>query len=273
MKQFKYFCPTLSECWQLVAVLISGMLLAGLVLGIVWHNAPQAVSYGLGMLPPLLFAYGRGRRRARSGAAPCPLESPDLGGTGIAVYAVLLFVALISVSVATDPATGFIPMPDRIRMVFEQAFLNSKTADMVIATCIMAPLCEELLCRGLIMRGLLANGKSPRSAILWSAFIFALIHMNPWQSIPAFAFGLFFGWVYWRTGSLWSTIALHAANNGISAAIARIWPEIGVDTGLVDILPTGLYIAVYVASLALLFAAISLLNRKLPEKCTKNSTL
>jgi len=273
MKQFKYYYPTLSESWGLVAFLMLGMLLVGMAFGFIWPDAPQAILYGLGMLFPLLYAFLTGGSRFRLGAKPVSLNSANLGEISLVEYIILLFVALISISVVIEPATSFIPMPEKIKMIFEKAFVNSRTWDMILSTCIFAPLLEELLCRGLIMRGMLANGKSARSAILWSAFIFALIHLNPWQSVPAFVLGAFFGWVYWKSGSLWSTIALHAVNNGISAFIARTWPELGMDSGLIDILPTGTYIVIYIASLALLFAAISLLNRKLPVKCTRNSTL
>lgn len=273
MKRFNYYAPSLSESWLLVATLMFGMIVIGLLFGIIWPKAPQSITYGLGMLFPLVFAFSAGGRRRKMGAAPVPVSDLHLGEISPLHFAIALFISLIALSVVIEPATAFIPMPEKIKELFARAFLDSTLPDLIISTCILAPLCEELLCRGLIMRGILDNGATPRKAILWSAAIFALIHLNPWQSIPAFAIGIFFGWVYYRSGSLWTTIALHALNNSISVVLSRIWPDMMFDQGLIDILPTGSYIVLYIASAALLFAALSTLNRKLPKLCTKSSTL
>ena len=108
---------------------------------------------------------------------------------------------MLSLSVVIEPTTSFIPMPDSIKAIFEKAFVESALWDMIVSTCILAPLLEELLCRGIMLRGMLARRKAPWKAIVWSALIFAVMHMNPWQSIPAFLIGLLLGWVYYRTHS------------------------------------------------------------------------
>lgn len=273
MKRFNYYAPSLSDSWMLIVVLLFGMVVAGLAFGLIWPDAPQSVPYGLGMLFPILFAFFAGSRRMKLGVDAEPLNDSRLSEVSLPEYIVLLFVSLMTLTVIVEPATAFIPMPDSVKAIFDRAFVNTTTVDLVVSTCILAPLCEELVCRGLVLRGIAASGRSPRAAILWSAFFFALVHLNPWQSIPAFVLGVFFGWVYWRTGSLWTTILLHAANNGISVVITRTCPDMTMDTGLMDILPTELYIIIYIASAALLFAALSALNRKLPKQCTKSSTL
>ena len=273
MKRFNYYKPSLSEAWKLVVVLMVGMVLIGGILSFIWKDAPEMVVYGVSMLVPILYALFKGGRRLAGGAKPFPVEHTDLGGIRPLPYAILLAVAMVAIVFLMDPATAFIPMPDFFKRIFEEAFVNKETWDLVLSTCILAPLFEELLCRGIILRGLLANGLSARSAILWSAFFFAFIHFNPWQSIPAFAIAIFFGWIYWRTGSLLSTIALHALNNSISCIITGLFPDMSVDTSFFELMPTGLYIVFYIAALALLFMAVSLLDRKLPESCIKNSTL
>ena len=45
---------------------------------------------------------------------------------------------------------------------------------------IQAPLFKEVLFRGVILGGLLAH-RTPARAIVWSAVLFAIIHINPWQ--------------------------------------------------------------------------------------------
>ncbi|MCS3736592.1 CPBP family intramembrane glutamic endopeptidase [Mucilaginibacter dorajii] len=73
---------------------------------------------------------------------------------------------------------------------------------------------EELLCRGIVLGGLLKN-YPPYKAILISALFFALIHLNPWQALPAFFSGLFLGWIFYKTKSVIPGMIIHATNNGL----------------------------------------------------------
>ena len=109
-----------------------------------------------------------------------------------------------------------LPPPAWITQAFSQLHdLASHPISGPLALVVLAPLTEELIFRGLILRGLLAI-TSPWRAIIVSALLFALIHLNPWQIPFALVAGLVFGWVYCRTGSLTLCIAGHALNNGLS---------------------------------------------------------
>ena len=89
---------------------------------------------------------------------------------------------------------------------------------------VIAPVCEEMLFRGIILRGFLAH-YSAITAILLSSLLFSLIHMN-WFQIPfTFVFGLFLGWLYFRSRSLWPSILAHMAQN---MAALTIWTMEGV---------------------------------------------
>jgi len=96
-----------------------------------------------------------------------------------------------------------------------EMMLNYKIAGF-LTVCIIAPVFEEILFRGILLRGLLQNNKNPFLAILLSAFLFGLAHMNPWQFLGAGLLGVVFGFVYYRTKSLWICIFLHALNNTVS---------------------------------------------------------
>ncbi len=50
---------------------------------------------------------------------------------------------------------------------------------------------------------------NPALAIAISAIFFATIHGNLWQGISAFILGSFFGYVYYKTGSLKLTMLMH----------------------------------------------------------------
>lgn len=127
----------------------------------------------------------------------------------------LLFV--LGFGYASDYVTSLIPMPDFMEQLFEQMLSFSIWG--FILVCIAAPLLEEILCRGVFLRSFLEN-YSDRKAILWSAIIFAVIHMNPWQAIPAFVIGYFMGWLFYRTKSLLPSIVVHFLNNFVAYVTA-----------------------------------------------------
>ena len=84
----------------------------------------------------------------------------------------------------------------------------------VVRVVIIAPIVEELIFRGVIMTGFMRNYKIGY-AIFFSALMFALFHLNPWQFPATFMLGLALGWIRFRTGSILACIAGHAIHNGL----------------------------------------------------------
>ncbi|MDR0560831.1 MAG: CPBP family intramembrane metalloprotease [Prevotellaceae bacterium] len=137
-------------------------------------------------------------------------------GFAIAKSPVQLFLILAVISPALIIINGsiadIIPMPKFI----EESFISMIRPNFpsFLTVVIAAPVMEELLCKGIILRGLIHN-MSANKAILWSALFFAILHMNPWQGIPAFIIGLISGWIFWKTKSVIPCIFLHLMNNGV----------------------------------------------------------
>lgn len=82
---------------------------------------------------------------------------------------------------------------------------------MVLTTVVLAPVFEELTFRYLALNKLRKFGD--KTAILVTAVLFGMFHMNFEQAIYAFAIGLVFGYVACRTGRVIYTIILHAMVN------------------------------------------------------------
>ena len=82
---------------------------------------------------------------------------------------------------------------------------------------VVAPLVEETLFRGIILNGLAAYHTRTR-AIVWSAVLFSVFHLEPMKLVPIFLSGLVLAWWVVRTGSLWPVLFGHALNNFISVA-------------------------------------------------------
>lgn len=108
-----------------------------------------------------------------------------------------------------------LPVPEWLADLMKGLFDPSKGIwASVLALVIVAPVTEELLFRGLILRGLLGTF-TVRQALLFSALLFALLHMNPWQFISAAIAGVLFGWWFVETRSLWPCLFGHALHNGL----------------------------------------------------------
>lgn len=105
----------------------------------------------------------------------------------------------------------FFPTGNTYEYVIE--YLNSiPIVILLVETCIMAPFFEELLYRGIILNGLI-NRYSRKKAIIYSALIFGIAHLNFPQGINAFLLGLIIGTVYYYTRSIYLCMIMHFANN------------------------------------------------------------
>jgi membrane protease YdiL (CAAX protease family) len=120
--------------------------------------------------------------------------------------------AVIVLSEVDNVFKIILPMPEFLKSIFSNLFENRWF--FFIGGVIIAPITEEMFCRGLVLRGFLFRYSKPKAIIL-SAFIFGLAHMNPWQFISASLLGLIFAWWFIKTGSLITTILAHAFVNGI----------------------------------------------------------
>ncbi|WP_315079639.1 type II CAAX endopeptidase family protein [uncultured Clostridium sp.] len=94
---------------------------------------------------------------------------------------------------------------------FEES-LNLDPIYMYFSIIIIAPLQEEFINRGIILNGLLKK-YSNKIAIIISALIFAIMHLNLQQGVNAFILGLFLGYIYIKTNSIYLTIFAHFFNN------------------------------------------------------------
>ena len=84
----------------------------------------------------------------------------------------------------------------------------------VIAT----PIVEEAFFRGFVFGGLVSHWRV-HWAVLASAAIFAVAHVDPRLMAPAFIAGVVYAAVYRRTGSVWPAILAHTAQNAVAFAL------------------------------------------------------
>ena len=96
----------------------------------------------------------------------------------------------------------------------------------VAVVCVLAPIAEEFLFRG-FMFSALRNWAGPWPAALLTGLLFGGIHLDPDRPVafllPLAFLGVLLCLVYWRTGSLYPCIALHALNNAIAFGATEDW--------------------------------------------------
>ena len=165
-----------------------------------------------------LIAFGlilaRGLKRARASIREiCPLVSVRL--SLLFPMALTVFGTSILISEADNLLRTLLPPP----ALFSDYLKSLVSAEIslwgsIVSLVVVAPLTEELLMRGLILRGFLSH-YSARKAILASAILFGLLHLNPWQFIGATTLGILFAWWFIETRSMLPCLFGHALANAV----------------------------------------------------------
>ncbi|HET8541037.1 MAG TPA: type II CAAX endopeptidase family protein [Anaeromyxobacter sp.] len=122
------------------------------------------------------------------------------------------------------------------------------------AAVLVAPPCEEIAFRGYLLSAI-GLRRRPAVAIGAAAALFAAMHLDPIRFPALFVLGAVFGWLAWRAGSIWPSVAAHATNNAITSVLFLAVADPGADAApppLAAVLGTA---AVGVAALALLVRA------------------
>ncbi len=173
----------------------------------------------------------------------------------------LTFLAAVAV-------IDFLPIPDAPEEFYQKiaAALSGNLFTKILSVCILTPIIEEWLCRGFVLRYLLGYQK-PWAAIMWSAVVFAALHGNLWQAIPALLLGLLLGWLYYRLRSLWLCIFLHSMNNTITLILFLLLGERSFTLSLGSLAGGGVVsYAVLIGSMLLLIGGIYIIQNVIPLK-------
>ncbi|MBN1560048.1 CPBP family intramembrane metalloprotease [candidate division KSB1 bacterium] len=92
---------------------------------------------------------------------------------------------------------------------------------LLLAAVFFAALFEEMLFRGLLQQTL-EHFKSPVIAIVLAALFFTLGHFSLWTAVQITLLGLVLGYVAWKSGSILSSIVMHALNNLVSLIMMNV---------------------------------------------------
>lgn len=142
----------------------------------------------------------------------------------------ILFISILMIfglqfilSLVIYPAIGLDYSTTDMFDVNSKSSLISKII-LVIAVAVTPAIFEELFFRKAIIDFTMKYGKN--FALVFSALIFGILHMNLAQGLFAFIAGIIFGSIYLYTRDIKFTMLIHFINNGI-AVLEMILPERG----------------------------------------------
>lgn len=227
LNRYSYYVPAVSDLFIMLVWFIVGIVLANVITlafaaaGSAAREISILVAYPVMFLPAMIFASYKSQSNSMNKSG-VKVDSNSFAPKGAALCTALVVVGTLALSFCSDAITALLPeMPEWL-----EDMLRGMTQGTVwinfLCVSIFAPIFEEWLCRGMVMRGLLHNGARPVWAIVVSSIVFAVIHANPWQAVPALLLGALFGLVYYKTGSLKLTMLMHFTNNTFALILGNI---------------------------------------------------
>ena len=266
LESFEHFSPGWKGVlklflWMMVGAVIGNVLtfVLGLFLGTEWVSSyGTVIAYPIMFIPPMFYA--RRRSMMREHLEANPLNKGVFKPYGAPLCALLVSLMTLAAGYISDPVVTLLPeMPEFLEQALE-SMVNGNVLINLLCVSVFAPFFEEWLCRGMVLRGLLHKGVKPVWAIVASAAFFALIHMNPWQAIPAFLLGCLFGYVYYKTKSLSLTMLMHCVNNTLAVVLGQIDSLKDMNTWM-DVLSPELFWIVFAVCALVLILSVRAISR------------
>ena len=93
----------------------------------------------------------------------------------------------------------------------------------LLVMAVIPAVCEEFLFRGILITWLKNRIKNIHIVLIISAFIFSAIHLQFYGFVPRFLLGLYFGYLFVWTGSLWACIIVHFINNAMAVLASYLF--------------------------------------------------
>lgn len=155
------------------------------------------------------------------------------------MFVLPLIITIIGISVIGSEIDNIshilVPMPTKLHDIMREIAAPSMTAwTKIVFPILLMPLVEEALFRGVILHGFLKR-YSTKQAIIVSAILFGVAHLNPWQMVPAFMVGIFLAWLVVYTRSLFTCILGHMIMNAIPFILVSV---LGLKIRGYSIIPT-----------------------------------
>jgi membrane protease YdiL (CAAX protease family) len=148
---------------------------------------------------------------------------------------ILTGIASISLFLITNDISGYLhqllPRPEIQKEALLKVFLAKTWPEYlfrIFAAGVLAGFCEEFAFRG-FLQSIFSKRLGGIKGFVLTAFLFAVLHLDPWNFAPAFLLGAFLGYLVYLTGNLWVAILVHFFVNSVAFSIYFFYPRIGAN--------------------------------------------
>lgn len=267
LESFSHYMPSVGGMLVLLLFIALGAVIGNVLVAALMLSLGDAfsmeyatlLSYPVMFFPAMIYAIvaSRAKRNFTDGIS---LDAVHFSPSRLLFLAIIAMVLTISASFLSEPLSLILPqMPPSLKELMEGMTSGTFWVNFV-CVCVFAPFFEEWLCRGMILRGLVGNGVKPVWAIVISAVFFGLIHLNPWQALPAFVLGCAFGYVYYRTASLKLCMLMHFTNNFMALVLSRVDSLQDMES-FSDLIPMPWYALLLAASAVIVVLSLLIFNK------------
>ncbi|HHZ16014.1 MAG TPA: CPBP family intramembrane metalloprotease [Clostridia bacterium] len=142
-------------------------------------------------------------------------------------HAFLLFVTMMVVLAVLSRLLAYEAKPQAVAEVFQTAMTGRERLLSFLMVAIIAPFGEELYFRGFLFP---AVGKiiGTIPAVILTSIFFGFLHFDLFRFIPITLVGIWFNFLYLRTGSLYTSIVAHSVWNALTILMFFLAQSIGV---------------------------------------------
>ena len=161
-------------------------------------------------IPVMIFLFHRDRVKEKMRGAMPVKKAPILQYAAVIIMSLALSMGLNNLMIIGNLSAYSDSYTDTMNVLY-----SASLPVQLIALGILVPVCEELVFRGLIYKRL-RESSAFVPAMLYSAFIFGLLHANMIQMIYSFLLGMVLAWMYEKYGSVLAPIVAHMVMNILS---------------------------------------------------------
>ncbi len=149
-----------------------------------------------------------------------------LGLRPISVKAILISLAIAAGLMALSDGLSYVLGKPFVSEWEQNLYLSSGSPILLWAAFIVfGPIFEEALFRGFLFEGFRQSRIGVIGAVILTAFLWAISHVqyDVYLMIGIFVWGIVLGVVRFRTGSLWSVLAMHALFNLVATVETAVY--------------------------------------------------
>jgi membrane protease YdiL (CAAX protease family) len=216
--------------WQgigiFVLLLVTVLVVGGISSTVFGFHVTAILGELLIFLIPLSFLSTGGYSLRRFLAYPGRITFPFWFWTIIASLALYLVISDIS---------GYIhrlfPRPLEQKEALLEVFVAKTWMEYIFrifVACLLAGFCEEFAFRG-FFQSVFSRKLGEIKGFVFTAFLFAFMHLDPWNFAGVFLLALFLGYLVLLTKNLWVAILVHFFCNCIGFSIGFFSPQVGAD--------------------------------------------